>query len=200
MSNHFNLWIAHDGYFGLFLLMLLESACIPIPSEVVVPYAGYLSHQGALSIVPVILVATLANVVGGYIAYMIGYYGGRPFVLKYGRFILLNPHHLEKAEQWFAKYGEITVFLGRLVPAVRTFVSLPAGMAKMRLGKFLFYSFLGSLPWNIALTIAGYQLAAHFDIIDKHLKPLSTIGAVILGLAVLWFWFGQRSRRINRNL
>jgi membrane protein DedA with SNARE-associated domain len=199
LTLHLQSFVQHEGYLALFILMVLESTCIPIPSEAIVPYAGYLSHQGQLNLLSVILVATVANVVGGYIAYLIGHYGGRAFVLKYGRFVLLNRHHLERAENWFQRYGEITVFVGRLVPAVRTFVSLPAGIANMKLSKFLLYSFLGSLPWNIALAIAGEELAAHWTVIANHLKPMSVIGAVVLVLLVFWFWFGRRTIGARRR-
>lgn len=191
MSGHYDLFVSHYGIVAVFLLMTLESACIPIPSEAVLPYAGYLVHTGALNFFVVVLTATIANVFGGCIAYAVGRFGGRAFMERFGKWILLNRSHLERADQWFASRGEITVFIGRLVPAIRTFISLPAGVARMRFSRFILFSFLGSLPWNIALTYAGMQLANHWSMIASNIKPLTYVGAVLLILAILWFWFGR---------
>lgn len=158
------------------------------------PFAGYLSFTHVLHFWTVVIVATLANLVGGLIAYAVGMYGGRPFIRKVGRYVLLSPNHVEIAEKWFNKYGEVTVFFGRMVPAVRTFVSLPAGIAKMNLGRFVIFSILGSLPWNFALTYAGFQLHAKWGLIATKMKPLSYIGALILLVAVISFWFSRRNR------
>lgn len=192
MSAHLTTFVSHYGLLAIFVLMTLESACIPIPSEIVVPMAGYLVFTHAIPFWAGLLVTVLANVFGGWIAYLVGTTGGRAFILRYGRYVLLNQHHLERAEQWFARRGEVTVFVARLLPAFRTFISLPAGVARMPLGKFLVYSLLGSIPWNLALMIAGYQLGAHWDTIDKHLKPITYIGIVLFVIAVVWFWFGRR--------
>lgn len=189
--------ISHYGNTAIFLLMTIESICIPIPSEVIMPFAGYLAYVHTLSFWPVVVIGTLGNVVGGLIAYAIGYYGGRPFIRKFGRYVLLNHRHLDKAEIWFRKYGEATVFFGRMVPAVRTFVSLPAGVAKMPLLRFIIFSALGSLPWNFAMTYAGFQLHAHWSTIEEKLKPFTYIGAAILVIAVLWFWFSRRQNRVK---
>ncbi|GGI97585.1 alkaline phosphatase [Alicyclobacillus cellulosilyticus] len=194
MTAHLSTWVAHYGMAAVFILMTLESACIPIPSEAVVPYAGYLAAEHTLSLPAVILVTTAANVFGGLIAYAVGLYGGRPFILRCGRYVLLRPSHLERAEAWFARYGEITVFVCRLLPALRTFISLPAGMAKMRLWRFILYSALGSLPWNFALAVAGYELGRHWSQVDTYVKPLVYVGAAILAAAVVWFWLGRRER------
>ncbi|MCL6444738.1 MAG: DedA family protein [Alicyclobacillus sp.] len=199
MSAHLSNLVAHYGYIGVFILMTLESACIPIPSEAVMPYAGYLSFTHTLSFWAVVLIGTLANVVGGLIAYGIGKAGGRPLVLHYGRYILLNQRHLERAEQWFDRHGEWTVLICRLLPALRTFISLPAGIAEMKLGRFVLYSALGSLPWNFALTYAGYYLGKHWEQIGHYIKPLTYLGVLLLVLAVLWFWFGKRRTASYRN-
>lgn len=192
MSAHLTTFVSHYGLFAIFILMTLESACIPIPSEVVVPMAGYLVFQHSLSFTASLIVVVIANVFGGWIAYLVGTTGGRAFILRYGRYILLNPHHLERAERWFSRRGELTVFVARLLPAFRTFISLPAGIAKMPLGRFLFYSTLGSIPWNVALLIAGYQLGAHWESIGTHLKPITYIGIALFVIALLWVWFGRR--------
>jgi len=195
LSSHFSLLVSHYGHAAVFILMVLESACIPIPSEAVVPYAGYLASIGAMSFWTIVIEATIANVIGGSIAYAVGVKGGRPLILKYGQFILLNQHHLEKAERWFAKRGEVTVAIGRLLPVIRTFISLPAGIARMPFGKFLLYSAIGSLPWNFALAYAGYQLGRHFDTISHYYKPLTYFGASVFVVGVVWFWFSKGTAR-----
>ncbi|KPV45144.1 DedA family protein [Alicyclobacillus ferrooxydans] len=192
MSAHLTTFVSHYGLLAIFILMTLESACIPIPSEVVVPLAGYLAFQHSIPFWAGLVVTIAANVFGGWIAYLVGSTGGRAFIRRYGRYILLNPHHLERADAWFARRGEVTVFVARLLPAFRTFISLPAGVARMPLGRFLTYSFLGSIPWNLVLMIAGYQLGAHWSTIDKHVKPITDIGIVLFVIAVLWFWFARR--------
>lgn len=195
-------FVIHYGYLAIFVLSTLESACIPIPSEVVLPYGGYLAatHAHALNVVAVIVISTIANLVGGLVAYYIGRFGGRALILKYGRFILLNKNHLDWAEVWFAKRGEWTVFIGRLLPAVRTFISLPAGMAKMSLSRFIIYTILGALPWNIALTLAGYYLGRNWNVVDAHLKPLTYFGAVVLIVGIIIFWsMRKRPERRTRS-
>jgi membrane protein DedA with SNARE-associated domain len=200
LAEHLSNFVSHYGSLAIFLLMTLESACIPIPSELVMPYAGYLAYAHEMSFLGAVLIATLANVVGGLLAYAIGRTGGRAFVLKYGRFVLLSPAHLDKAEDWFNRYGEWTVFFGRLLPGMRTFISLPAGMARMRLGKFVVFSAAGSLPWNVGLTWAGFQLGKHWNEVEHMLKPLTYFGAAVLLVAVIWFWSGRRKTRQSREM
>lgn len=191
--SHYSLFILHYGDAAVFLLSLLESACIPIASEVVLPYAGYLVHQGTLSLWPIIFIATIANVVGGIIAYLVGRYGGRAFIGRYGRYIFLNHNHMSNAEKWFAKHGELTVLIGRLIPVLRTFISLPAGIAKMKFGRFVLFSFIGALPWNILLTYAGFQLASNWNSIGAHLKPLTYLGGIIFVVVLILFWRSRQS-------
>ncbi len=194
LASHWSTLVAHYGLSGVFLLMVLESACIPIPSEAVVTYAGYLASQATLSFWSIVIVATLANLVGSLIAYVVGYYGGRPFILHLGRYIALNEKHLERAERWFKRRGEITVFITRLLPAMRTFISLPAGVGKMPIGRFIIYTILGSFPWNLGLTYAGFQLGSHWDAVTHVIKPITDIAAVLFVIGILWWWFGRRNR------
>jgi membrane protein DedA with SNARE-associated domain len=144
------------GLLIVFVTMVAESACILIPSEIVIPYGGFLAAQGHTHLWMVIAVATAANLVGSIIAYVVGRYGGRALFLKYGRFVGARAHHLEKAERWFERRGEVTVLFTRVMPGIRTFISLPAGMVKMSVGKFLVYSFMGIVPWVTALACLGY--------------------------------------------
>lgn len=194
LSQHVSTIVSHYGLLGIFLLMTLESACIPIPSEAVVTYAGYLVFQGSLSFWSVVIVSTLANVFGSLIAYAVGYYGGRPLIVHLGRFILLNERHLERAERWFARRGEWTVFITRLLPALRTFISLPAGIGKMRLGRFVLFTTLGALPWNYALARAGFALGQHWTQVAHIIKPITYVAALALAAAVVWWWIGRNAR------
>ncbi|SIS78173.1 membrane protein DedA, SNARE-associated domain [Alicyclobacillus vulcanalis] len=193
--SHLTALVIHHGLLGIFLLMALESCCIPIPSEVVMPLAGFLASRHLIGFWPAVIVATVANLVGSLIAYAIGSYAGRAFVLRYGRYVGLSARHLDRAERWFGRFGEATVFFGRMIPAVRTFVSLPAGFARMSLARFIVFSLFGSLVWNLALVYGGYQLNRNWQILADHVKPFTYVGAAILVAAVAWFWLRRRSRQ-----
>ena len=148
-------FISDAGYLGVTVLMALESACIPVPSEVIMPFSGFLVFEGRFALWPVVVWGAVGNLIGSIIAYLIGFYGGRPLVKKFGRYFLISAHDLEKADHWFKKYGQSTVFFSRLLPVVRTFISLPAGISRMNFKKFSFYTLAGSLPWSFALTYGG---------------------------------------------
>ena len=168
------------GYLGLAGAMAIESAMIPLPSELVLPFAGFLVSDPT-SIEPLtgqpwnfwiaVIVATIGNTLGSLIAYAIGVYGGRPFLERWGRYLLIRPHEIEVGDEFFRKYGAATVFFGRLLPIVRTFISFPAGVARMPLGKFIVYSTAGALPWSIALVYAGMQLGDNWVEIREILRP-----------------------------
>src|SRR6476661_3025767 len=139
------------GYSGIVLLMAIESACIPLPSEIIMPFSGYLVSTGQMNLWAVAVAGAVGCVLGSLIAYWVGMYGGRPLIERYGRYILLSRHDLDLADRWFAKYGEMIVFVSRLLPAIRTFIASPAGVARMNLTKFIIYTFAGSLPWCLGL-------------------------------------------------
>lgn len=181
--------INHFGEWGIFFTMLLESACIPIPSEVIMLFGGFLAASGSLNFWGVILAGTLGNLAGSILIYWIGIKGGRPFIEKYGKFVLFNPHHLEKADRWFQKYGGLTVFFGRILPVIRTFISLPAGISKMKFGRFTLYTILGCIPWNIVLTYAGLKLGQNWSVAQPYLKPFTYIGALIFIIIIIRFIF-----------
>lgn len=190
--------ISASGYLGVALLMAIESACIPLPSEIIMPFAGYLVHTGRLSLFWVATAGALGCNIGSAVAYWIGAYGGRPFIAKYGRFVLLDHHDLDRADHFFARYGSITVFLARLLPIIRTFIALPAGIAKMPQLRFHLYTFLGSWPWCLALAWAGARLGQAWDS-DPRFKAWFHrfhLGVeVVLLLAILWFlWTHWRNR------
>jgi membrane protein DedA with SNARE-associated domain len=155
--------ISQMGYLGIVLLMAIESACIPLPSEVIMPFSGYLVYAGRFNIWLVALAGAVGCVVGSLVAYWVGMYGGRPLIEKYGRFILLSNHDLDIADRWFARYGEIIVFGSRLLPVIRTFIAFPAGVARMNLTRFIVYTFLGSFPWCLGLAYVGQLLGEQWD-------------------------------------
>lgn len=179
-------WINSIGYWGIFLGMVLESACIPIPSEVILPFGGYLVSTGHLSLIGVILIGTLGNIVGSFIAYAVGHWGGKRFIDRFGKYVFLSQKHLESAEKWFDKRGEITVFVSRILPAIRTFISLPAGIARMNLVKFLTYTTVGSVIWSAILAYVGYALGKNWENIQNILHPISYIVALIVVVIIVY--------------
>jgi len=183
--------IQSTGYFGVFILMALESALIPIPSEVTMPFAGFLVQQGKLNFYAVILVGAFANLSGSLIAYALGYYLEETIILKlikkYGKFILVSRKEYDHSMHWFRKYGESVAFFSRILPAVRTFISLPAGLSEMNVWKFSIFTFLGSLIWSTFLTLAGVYFGSKWSVLEPYFRKFN-IGLVILFvLAVLWY-------------
>ena len=180
------------GYGGIVLLMAIESACIPLPSEIIMPFSGYLVSTGELNLWGVAIAGAVGCVLGSLVAYWVGMYGGRPFIEKYGRYILLSRHDLDIADRWFAKYGEVIVFVSRLLPAIRTFIAFPAGVARMNLTRFVIYTFAGSLPWCLALAYVGQKLGEQWDK-DPRLKMWFhrfdfLIGIVGVLFVAWWIW------------
>ena len=180
------------GYSGVVLLMAIESACIPLPSEIIMPFSGYLVSTGELNLWGVAIAGAVGCVLGSLVAYWIGMYGGRPFIEKYGRYILLSRHDLDIADRWFGKYGEIIVFVSRLLPAIRTFIAFPAGVARMNLPRFVIYTFAGSLPWCLALAYVGQKLGEQWDK-DDTLKTWFHRFDFLIGIAgalfiIWWVW------------
>jgi membrane protein DedA with SNARE-associated domain len=188
-------WISNLGYPGILFLMALESACMPVPSEIVMPFAGYLVWQGSttMSFWGVVLVGSVGCTVGSIAAYVAGSYAGRPLILRYGKYILLREKHIITAEKWFAKYGDKATFIGRLLPVIRTVISLPAGIAKMDFKKFVFYSFIGSVPWNIMLTYVGFWLGPNWESIKGVFRYLDIM--VVLGVFAVVVYYVVRMRR-----
>lgn len=193
--------IASNGYLAVFVLMLLESACIPIPSEVTMVFGGALATAAFaaalgvsnLNFVAVALVGAGANVVGSWIAWGVGYAGGRPLIDRWGRYILLRPHEIDRAHDWFDRRGEAAVFFSRLLPVVRTFISLPAGVARMPFWRFTLYTALGVVPWCFGLAGAGYALGANWHNVTRYFGPVSIVVAVLL-VAAIALWIVRRLR------
>ena len=199
------------GYVGVMLAMAIESAMVPLPSELVLPYAGFLVSDptkieplthGAWQFWIVVAFATLGNTIGSIVGYYIGAWGGRPFLERWGRYLLIRPHELELADRFFEKYGPATAFFSRLMPIVRTFISFPAGVARMPIGKFILYSTLGAIPWSILLVAAGVQLGANWVQIRATLQPYDlaiAILAVLLIAGFIWWRLGMPGWRRSRS-
>ncbi len=185
------------GYLAVFVLMTLESACIPIPSEVTMPFAGLAAASGDLNFWLVGLIGAVANLVGSWIAYAAGATGGRALVLRFGRYVRIRPHELDRAEAWFERYGDRAVFWSRLLPVVRTFISLPAGAARMKLGRFSVYSLLGSLPWSYGLAYGGYALGKNWERLADNVEIAAfvVVGIVLAGLIALFMRARRRKAR-----
>jgi membrane protein DedA with SNARE-associated domain len=185
------------GLPGVFFLMLLESACIPIPSEAIMPFAGFAVSEGTLSFVGIVVAGVAGNLVGSWITYAIGYFGGRPFVDRWGKYVLLRPHHLDTAQRWFDRWGAPVVFFGRMIPIVRTFISLPAGFGKMKFWKFTLFTVLGCIPWVAMLAFVGKGLGANWEKIKPYLHYADFLVVVVLVALVAWavarYW--RRTRR-----
>ena len=180
------------GYSGIVLLMAIESSCIPLPSEIIMPFAGYLVSRGEMNLWLVGIAGAVGCVLGSLVAYWVGMYGGRPFIEKYGRYVLVSRHDLDMADRWFAKRGEIIVFVSRLLPAIRTFIAFPAGVARMNLKRFVIYTFAGSLPWCLGLAYIGQKLGEQWNK-DDTLKTWFhrfdfLIGIAAVLLAGWWIW------------
>lgn len=175
------------GYGGIVLLMGIESACIPLPSEIIMPFSGYLVFKGEMTLWGVALAGAVGCVVGSIPAYYLGMYGGRPLVAKYGKWVLISHHDLHLADRWFEKHGEITIFIGRLLPAVRTFIAFPAGVARMHMGKFIAYTFVGSLIWCWLLAYAGMKTGEHWESLKIYFHEFHYVIAVAAALFVIWY-------------
>ncbi|MHB8399184.1 MAG: DedA family protein [Candidatus Limnocylindrales bacterium] len=186
------------GYLGVAVAMAIESAMIPLPSELILPYAGFLVSDptkleplthGPWSFWIVVVVATAGNTVGSLIGYAIGAYGGRPFLSRWGRYLLIREDELDAADRFFARYGAATAFVSRLLPVVRTFISFPAGVARMPLPTFIAYSAAGAFLWSTGLVFAGTQLGSHWQDIRHTLQPFDTVMVVaVVAIAALFVW------------
>ena len=191
------------GYAGVMLAMAIESAMIPLPSELILPFAGFLvSDPNQIEPITgqpwsfwiVVVVATIGNTLGSLVAYALGAYGGRPFLERYGRYVLIRPHEIDIADRFFERWGSQTVFFSRLLPIVRTFISFPAGVARMDLRKFVVYSTAGAFLWSILLVWAGVQLGDNWVEIRAMLQPFDlaiAIGVVVLFVAFVWLRLGR---------
>lgn len=183
------------GYAAIFLLMTLESACIPVSSEVVMLFSGFMISRGVLDFWGVVFTAVFANFTGSMLTFYLGRRGGRSFILKYGRYIFLNREHLAQSERYFSRHGAVVVFLGRNLPIVRTFVSLPAGIAQMNPFSFAVLTLLGCIPWNFALTYLGKVMGENWALVEDYSLPITIIiGLVILAQIIRFILKGRKNR------
>jgi len=186
------------GYLGVLVASLIESAMIPLPSELILPFAGFLVSatstepitHGPWNFWLVVVAATIGNVLGSLVAYAIGAWGGRPFLERYGKYLLIRPHEIDAAEHFFARWGSQTAFFSRFLPVVRTFISFPAGVARMPLGRFVVYSAAGAFLWSVGLVYAGTVLGANWVDIRHTLQPFDTVilVAVVIGVVLFVWW------------
>ncbi|MFM1977498.1 MAG: hypothetical protein RLZZ151_13 [Pseudomonadota bacterium] len=179
--------ISTMGYGGVVLLMAIESACIPLPSEIIMPFAGFLVFKGEMVLWMVAVAGALGCVVGSIPAYYLGMYGGRPLVEKYGKWVLISHKDLKWADHAFEKHGDIIIFIGRLLPAVRTFIAFPAGVARMHMGKFVLYTFVGSLIWCYLLAFAGFKMGEHWESLKVYFHEFHYVIAGAGLIFVVWY-------------
>ncbi len=200
-------WIMHEisvfGYFGVIFLMTIESACIPLPSEIIMPFAGTLTagmiingvlRPATLNFILVGLAGALGCLVGSIIAYYVGYWGGRSFIERYGKYVLISKHDLDTADRFFSKYGNGAIFISRLLPIVRTYISFPAGISRMRFGQFCLYTFVGSVPWCLALAWFGRILGQNWQVLEMYFRK-GDIVILILILAGIFLFFYRHFRQ-----
>lgn len=186
ISQHIVAFISQTGYAGVLLLMAIESACIPLPSEIILPFSGFLVSTGRFQLWWVAIAGALGCNLGSMVAYAVGFYGGRPLAIRYGRWLLMAPGDLERAERWFRRRGDLAVFVSRMLPVVRTYIALPAGVARMPLLRFHVYTFLGSLPWCLLLAYVGARLGANWETLGPLFHRFDLVWAPLLLLLIVW--------------
>ena len=189
--------ISQTGYLGIVLLMAIESACIPLPSEVIMPFSGYLVYTGRFHLLWVGLAGAVGCNLGSLVAYYVGLVGGRPLVERYGRWLLVTHHDLEMADRFFARYGDWAVFIARLLPVVRTFIAFPAGVSRMNQVRFHIYTFLGSLPWCLALAYAGMKLGQRWMTLREYFHRFDAVLGVVIVIGAVWFIHNRWKNRLR---
>lgn len=195
-------WIIHFistlGYFGVFILMTLESACIPIPSEVTMPFSGSLIASGRFDFWILVIVGTGGNLIGSLLAYWLGAWGQeavvRKVIVKYGKYLLISEHEYDRSERWFRNHGEMVVFGSRILPIVRTFISLPAGVAKMNLTRFIIYTSVGSFIWSFVLTSIGVTLGANWKSLEGYFRKFDVVIVAAGVMVVVWYIWHKLKR------
>lgn len=189
--------ISSLGYLGIFVLMILESALIPVPSEIIMPFSGFLVQENKLDFTATILAGSIGNLVGSILTYYLGKKIKRERILKYGRFVFMRESHIAFAEQLFQRHGSVISFVGRLLPAVRTYVSLPAGIGNIQFKKFVVFTFFGSLIWNTMLVYIGMQLGNNWKNIDMYSPILDGIAIIVVVVFIIWFI--RKGNRFREN-
>jgi membrane protein DedA with SNARE-associated domain len=189
--------IGVTGYGGITLLMAIESACVPLPSELIMPFAGYLVFDGKMSLFWVATAGAIGCNLGSLIAYEIGFHGGRPLVERFGAYILMGRRELDWADHFFQRWGQAAVFVGRLLPVIRTFIALPAGIARMPRGRFHLYTFLGSWPWCFGLAYLGMKLGENWRSLGQYFHKFDAVIGALLLVGVVYFVYSHWQNRIR---
>lgn len=187
-------YIAIWGYIAIVIGMALESACIPVPSEIIFGFAGFLVYSGQLEFTRTVIAGVSGGLLGSVIAYFAGYYGGRPFIEKYGRYVFISRRHIDTAQEWFDRYGIKATFFSRMLPVVRTFISLPAGFAHVHFGKFVVYTLLGSIPWTILLIYAGMLLGENWPRLHELGQTAGVVVVLVLAIAAGYYYIKRRKQ------
>lgn len=193
-------FISSLGYPGIFFLMVVESAMIPIPSEIIMPFSGFLVAAGKLSFFEVVLAGSFGNLIGSIITYYLGIKIGRPLIIKYGKYIFFSENHLRFTEKLLERMGDKISFIGRLLPGVRTYVSFPLGIAKANIIKFMIYTLIGSLIWNVLLTYAGLRLGSNWQSFHKYSPYLDIVAVIMIIAFVIWFTIKMKNMSVNKKI
>lgn len=197
LIHYFTLLISQTGYLGVGILMALESMIAPVPSEAVMPFAGFLWFEKTFSFWGILLASTMGSMIGSLISYYLGAYGGRTAIKKFGRYLLLSEHHLLATENFFKKYGDKTIFVSRFIPVIRHLISIPAGIGRMPIGKFILYTAAGAALWNSFLAYLGYYLGSNWSKIREYSEIIDLV--IIIGIiaAVGYFFYRYHNHRKN---
>ena len=199
MADYFINLVSRLGYIGMFICMILEAIIIIIPSEVILATGGILASSGSFSFLGAFITGLLGSVFCAIIIYAMGYFGGRSFIEKYGKYFFMKKEDIEKSDEWFEKYGMKAAFFGRCLPIIRTFISLPIGIAKLDFKKFVIYTTLGSIPWTLIFVAAGYYLGDNWVVVSNYISKLKVPILVFLFILVLWHIFKKHIKNIIKN-
>jgi membrane protein DedA with SNARE-associated domain len=198
LSQYITAFIGHTGYVSVFVLMMMESMVFPVPSEAVMPFAGFLIAEARFNFPLVIIVSTFGSIAGSLLSYWIGAAGGKPFVNKFGKYLLLNKEDLAATERFFDKRGELTILICRFIPVIRHLISLPAGMARMNLWRFSLYTIIGAGLWNTFLTLCGFHLRKNWDTVMRYSHVIDIVVIVLLAAGVVYFIVKHLKRRSSK--
>jgi len=185
--------ISDSGYLGITFLMTLESACIPIPSEIIMPFSGYLVALGRFSLLAVIFWGAIGNLIGSIIAYWVGVFGGIPFIERYGKYVLISKEELDRSQRFFERHGSLSIFFSRLLPIIRTFISFPAGIARMSFSRFCLYTFVGSLFWSAILAYVGVFFGENWEVVGAYFRKFDWLIVILLVFVVIYFAYKKLS-------
>ena len=200
MGSLINNWVTSGGIAAVLLLMFVESCGIPFPSEVIMPVAGYFAYQGKLNLVAVVAAGAVGNLLGSLLAYWLARRFGRSLLLGPGRYVGISPSHLEAADRWFARYGLAAVLVGRVLPVVRTYISFPAGLARVQPGWFALLTFVGALPWCAALAVVGYEIGASYTKVSDPIGKAAIVIAVLVVIGIIAWYINGRRRTARRSV